>query len=151
MTENELISVAQREIKGLSTNFDVADYQKAVDSAERDTGFSLPATDPFRIKWLLERTKRHLLFMLLLENTESFKFKQINLQQVFTNMLALIKEMDLAFAAAMLENPAEFAGVESFEMFGHKIDAGFAYEEETGRDLTYLRDQLVIITPGDSE
>lgn len=149
MTESELIIVVQREVKGLSENFIDDDYLDAIDSAGRDTGFTLPTTNDFQIKWLKERTKRHLFFALLSESTTSFKFKQINLQQKFEHLFALIKQMDLDFAAAMAENLIEFAQAEAYELFGHKIDAGFAYDG-LGNDRTFDEDQLVIVTPNEA-
>ena len=149
MTESDLIVEVQGEIRSLSSNFVANDYAVAVDSAGRDTGFSLPTSDEFQIKWLKERTKRHLLFSLLVDNAESFQFKQISLQHVFKNFKDLIELMDKEFETALLENLTEFAGVDPWQMFGHKIDAGFAYEKGTGEDITYNSDQLVIVSPGD--
>lgn len=148
MTQDELIIQVTREIKGLSSNFSSDDYTDAVGTACRETGFSLPSTSDFQIKWLIDRTKRALYFSLLSENAESFKFKQLSLNHKFDNFLRLIEMMDKLFAAAIAENPTEFAGVESYQLFGTRIGAGFAYDE-TGNDLTYESDQLVPVQPGD--
>jgi len=151
VTESELTFLVQRAIKALSTNFNSGDYADAVAEAKRETGFSLPTSNTFQILWLIQRTKRALLFVLLTENTESFKVKQISLHQKFENLSKLVEYMDKAFAQIQKEEPHEFAQVSATQLFGHKVDAGFSYEEETGRDTTYFDDQLVTISPIDSD
>ncbi|MFA5397535.1 MAG: hypothetical protein WC346_16110 [Methanogenium sp.] len=152
MTEAEAIVIVTREIKALSSNFDSDDYADAVDQAERDTGFSFPVTDSFQIDWLKKRTKRALFFSLLTENTESFKFKTINLQDKFKNLKDIVKIMDDEFKEALEEFADLFPsvgvlrGLDSHKLFGTKIDAGFAYDGQ-GRDITFDPDQLVQFSP----
>lgn len=150
MTESEAIVIVTREIKALSSNFDSDDYADAIDSAERETGFTFPVTSNFQIQWLLKRTKRALFFSLLTENAESFKFKQINLQDKFKNLSQLVDSMDKEFEQAQLDNIYEFAKVSAVQAFAHKIDAGFAYDE-FGRDMTFDPDQLVSINPSSDD
>jgi hypothetical protein len=147
MNEAAFTEVITREIKGLSANFESYDYTDAVDEAERETGFSLPTTDAFQIKWLKSRTKRALFFSLLSESSEDFQVKKLYLQQKFANLLNLIKLLDEEFQKALEEEPYEFANVEAYKIFGTKIDAGFAYDSVTGADKTYSDDQTVIFTP----
>jgi hypothetical protein len=148
MTESEIIIVIKREIKGLQDSLVDNDYSDAVDNSERDTGFALPVTSDFQVKWLKERIKRHLFFALWTESATSFKFKQINLQQKFEHFGALIDKMDKDFEKAQTENAYEFAQVEATQFFGHKIDVGFSYDTE-GRETTFDSDQLVVISPRD--
>lgn len=148
MTESDLITQVTREIRGLSSNFIADDFTDAVDAAQRDTGFTLPTTVDFQIKWLIERTKRALYFGLCSENAESFKFKQMSLNQKFDNFYKLIAFMDAAFDKAIAENPTEFAGGEPYELFGSKVDAGFSYDD-LGEDTTYDEENIVQVTPGD--
>jgi hypothetical protein len=150
MTESEAIVIVTREIKALSSNFVSDDYADAVDAAERETGFAFPATSSFQIQWLLKRTKRALFFSLLSENAESFKFKQISLQDKFKNLQNLVELMDKEFAQAQLDYIYEFAKVDAVQAFSHKIDAGFAYDD-LGRDITYAENQLVGINPSSSD
>jgi hypothetical protein len=150
MTESELIAEVQTEIKGLSSNYDVSDYAAAVDNAERDTGFTLPVSTAFQIKWVKERVKRHLFFALWVQSSTGFKFKQINLQQKFEQLGKLVEKMDADFEKAQEDYSYEFAQVSASQYFGHKVDAGFAYDE-LGRDITYDDDQLVNVSPSDSE
>ena len=148
MTESELIVIVTREIKSLSENLDADNYADAVDDAERETGFTLPVTDSFQIKWLKERTKRHLFFYLLSDNVESFKVKQISLHQKFDHLQAIIDKMDADFEKALIENALEFAGIEDYKLFGTKIDAGFQYDE-IGQDTTYDSDNTIISVPNE--
>jgi len=149
MTRDEMVTQLQAEVKGLTGSLVTADYGNAIDAAERDTGWDLPQTTEFRIKWLLDRSKRHLFFFLLSESAAKFRFKAIHLQHKFEHYRALIKDMDDRFTAAQEDFAFEFAGVSSYQLAGTKIDAGFAYDG-TGRDLTYDSDNTVIITPNEN-
>ena len=150
MTRAELITQIQSEIKGLSASLDTDDYSNAVDAAERDTGWDLPQTADFKVKWLIERSKRHLFFYLLSESASKFRFKAIYLQHKFEHYRALISDMDKRFAEAQEEYAFEFAGVSAYELAGTKIDAGFSYEPFTGRDTTYDESNQVLIHPNEN-
>jgi len=149
MTKAELTKVIQQELKGLSSEFETDDYTNAIDAAERDTGWSAPYATDFKETWMLQRIKRHLFSYLQTETAADFKYKQINLQQPFEHYTKLIRTMDEAFEKVMEEEPHEFAGVSAYELFGTKVDAGFAREAQTGRDITYDEDQRIIITPNE--
>jgi hypothetical protein len=58
--------------------------------------------------------------------------------------------MDNEFAQAVEANAHEFAGVDAFQLFGQKIDAGFSYDI-TGKETTYSTDNKVILSPDDSD
>lgn len=150
MTESEAVVIITREIKALSSNFDSDNYADAVDASERETGFSFPTTNAFQIQWLMKRTKRALFFSLLSENVTSFKFKQINLQDKFKNLKQIVNDMDEEFEKAQIDYIYEFANVSATQAFGHKIDAGFAYDD-FGRDVTFDDDQLVQINPSSDD
>jgi len=150
MTKAELTTVLQAELKGLSSEFDVPDYTNAINAAERDTGWATPYSGSFKEKWVLQRSKRHLFFYLQTASAVKFKYKQINLQQRFEHYRLIVDDLDKAFEKVLEEEPHEFAGVSAFELFGSKIDAGFASQAQTGRDLTYDEDQRVIITPNEN-
>ncbi len=146
-TKAELITLVTEEVKGLSSSLVDDDYSNAVDDAERDTGFSMPVTSDFQIKWMKDRTKRHLYFYLQSESAAKFQYKQIKLQHRFDHYTKLIERMDKLFEEAQEEYAFEFAGVAVHQTAGHKIDAGFATESQTGRDMTYDENNEVIITP----
>ena len=151
MTKQEMISLVELELKSLASNFEDEDYESAVDDAERDTDFTLPTTTAFQIKWLKERTKRHLFFMLYTESAHKFRVKQIHLHQRFDHYGTLIKQMDKDFEKAQNEEMFQFAGVSAKQAFGHQIGAGFAYDKNTGKDITYESSNRVPIKPSDTE
>lgn len=149
MTESELIVRVTEELKSLSTKFVAADYTNAVSSATAETNFSLPNTNALQTYWLIQRTKRHVIFALYIQNSQKFKIKQLNLDQKFEHLGTLIKLMDAAYEAALESMDFITAGVSIEKMFGHQIEAGFAYDSDTGEDVTYSEDNVVIITPVD--
>jgi len=150
MTKTELTAVVHAGLKGLSSKFVTDDYDNAISDAERDTGWAEPYSGNFKEEWMIKRTKRHLFFYLMTEALKDFKYKQINLQQRFEHYRLIVQDMDKEFEAAVENNPHEFAGVGVHEMFGHKVDAGFASAPQTGRDITYDSDQRVIVTPSEN-
>ena len=147
MTKAELTTLVTQEVKGLSSQLNSNDYANSINEAERDTGFSMPVTSAFQIKWMKLRTKRHLFFSLQSESAHKFQYKQMKLDHRFRHYTKLIEDMDKTFKEAQEEYAFEFAGVSASEAFGHKLDAGFAYDPQTGRDMTYDDDNQVIITP----
>lgn len=150
MTKTELTTLLQEEVKGLSSSLVDADYSNAIDQAERDTGWSMPQTAAFNLKWMIERSKRHLFFFLLSESASKFRFKEIHLQQRFEHYRELIDKMDKDFEKAQDEYAFEFAGVSAYQQMGTKIDAGFAYQPQTGRDYTFDDDNIVLIHPNEN-
>lgn len=150
MTAAELKALLAEEIKGLSSKFSSDDYTNAVDAAERDTGWSMPVSTDFRIKWMILRAKRHLYSYRRDESADKFKYKQLNLNQRFDNFYKLVENMDKAFEKAQDEYAHEFAGVDSLHLFGTKIDAGFQYVPQTRKDHTYDKNNVVIINPDEN-
>ena len=151
MDSTALQETLEQEVKGLSTYLVEDDYTNAIADAERETGFSLPTDDSFQIMWLKERTKRHLFFYLMSESAHKFKVDQINLQHRFQHYDKLVDKMDKAFEEALEANPEKFAGADAWDLFGSKVDAGFSYDDQTGIDLTYLDENLVNVSPSDTD
>lgn len=149
MTKSELTTLITAEIKGLSSYIVTDDYSNACYDASRETGWSLPVTGDFKIKWMKERAKRALFFYLLSETAYKFQFKQIHLEHRFKHLKELIDKMDADFLAAQESNPEEFAAVDSWNLFGTKIDAGFAYDR-IGQDLTYEDENIVVHEPNEN-
>jgi hypothetical protein len=149
MTRGDLTTLLEQEVKGLSSKLVAADYSNAIDQAERDTGWTVPVTTSFQIKWVKERAKRALFSFLQAEAASKFQYEGIHLEHRFKHYSTLIAAMDKEFERVWTEYPDEFAGVDSFRLFGHKIDAGFAYESQTHRDTTYDDENLVIFTPNE--
>jgi hypothetical protein len=147
MEESEALSLAKQEVKTLDNYLDPIDYENALSDAIRETGWTFPVTSDFRAYWMKMRMKRHLFFYLASESARKFKVKQFSLDQRFKHYMILIKDMDEKYNEAMEMHPEEFTNAQVFSLFGTKIDAGFAYDE-LGNDITYDRDQRVILTPG---
>lgn len=156
MDQSGLITEVQEELKGLAAKFGSADFDNAVDDALADTGWSFPLGDDdrFKIRWMKKRVKRHLFEMMSSENADKFKVEQINLHQKFDHYERIITRLDKEFEAAKESYPEEFAtlfypaGADIRAVAGgEKIDAGFAYESQTGKDKTYESDQKVSKTP----
>ena len=147
LTSDQLVAKLKEEVKSLTSYLDDEDYDNAVDDAGRETGWTLPLSDTLKEYWYKNRSKRHLFFYLLSESAHKYKVKQINLQHRFEHYSVLIKEMDTKFALIQEERPELFTSVDAENMFGNKIDAGFAYEPQTGNDITYYSEQKVIISP----
>lgn len=150
MTKPELITIVIQEVKGLSSQFEAADYSNAADSASRDCGWAFPQSTAFKIKWLKERMKRHLLSYLLDESTFKFKYKNISLNDRFKHLMERVKYMDVAFEKVQGEEIYEFADVSAFHMFPSQIDSGFASEPQSGKDTTYDEDQEVMHHPNEN-
>jgi molybdopterin-guanine dinucleotide biosynthesis protein A len=147
MTKDEMTTLLTAEVKSLSSLLVAADYSGALDDAARDTGWAFPVTGDFKIYWQKDRGKRHLFFYLMSEAAQEFKYEQVNSQHKFEHYKTLVALMDANFIAIQESRPEQFANVDVYKMFGHKIDAGFHYESGTGRDTTYDDDNLVIFNP----
>jgi hypothetical protein len=150
MTKQELILKLEKEFKGSQKYLDPEDYENASDDAIKEFETSYPVSGQILEYWVKKRAKRHLFYYLLTESAHKFKFEQINLQHRFDHYSKLVEIEDGQFKEFMEERPDLFAGVDSFKMFGTKIDAGFAYSEY-GRDITYRDDQLVEFDPKASD
>ena len=146
MDKTEFVHTMKQEVRGLDTYLEGVDYENALTDAARETGWAFPVTTDFRIHWLKMRAKRHLFFYLASESAYKFKVKQFSLDQRFKHYNILVKDMDKQYTDIQDMHPEEFTGADPSALFGHKIDAGFAYDE-FGKDITYDGDQQVIISP----
>ena len=147
MTKQEFVILLEKEVKGLSTVLDIEDYENAADDAARETGWSFPVTNDEIIYWMKTRAKRHLFFYLLTESAHKFKVKQYSLNQRFDHYRDIIDYMDKKWETFLS------SGVildDATGAFGTKIDAGFQYEPQTGRDTTYETDNEVIFQPNEN-
>ena len=151
LTKVQMVTLLEKEVKGLTSYLDSDDFNNACDDASRETGFTYPVADGFQTYWMKTRAKRHLFFYLLTESAHKFKYEQINLQHRFEHYRDIIKYMDEQYEKAVEEFAFEFAGVSAVNALGTKIDAGFAYESQTGRDRTYDRDNVTILSPKETD
>jgi hypothetical protein len=132
---DELIVMVQGRLKGLSSQFSDDDYDAAVDDAGEELGWSLPTTDRFKLHWFKLRARRHLISYLLAESANKFSVDQIKLNQKFTNLHDLVKQMDEDYHRAQEESPELFSGADSSRIF-KMVPAGFR-NDWLGRDTTY--------------
>lgn len=151
MTEEELIDKITEEVKNLDTYLERDDYVNSLGDAQAETGWTLPQDDTLKLLWLKKRAKRHIFFYLYTESAHKFKYKQINLQQRFEHYAEILKVMDEEFVAFQEDRPDLFGDVSPFHAFGTKIDAGFAYEGQTGKDITYSKVNEVDFTPKEND
>ena len=149
-TADDLVDLLKIQLSSLSTLITEDGYELVCNQAEAELGWSYPVTNPTKAYWMLQRAIRHALNMLRIASAKSFKYKLINLQQKFDHYQKMIETMDVEFTAAVSSDVALFAGMESYKMFGTKIDAGFAYDTD-GTDLTYDWDRLVNFSPLENE
>ena len=151
MTESELIEKIILEVKNLDTYLEADDYTNAISDAQAETGWALPEDDSLKVLWLKKRSKRHLFFYLFTESAHKFKYKQINLQQRWEHYKETIRTMDEEFVTFQEDRPDLFGNVSPFHAFGTKIDAGFAYEHLTGKDITYSEAAEVDFSPKEND
>jgi hypothetical protein len=148
MDKNSLVTLLEKEVKGLSSALEVEDYRNAIDDAVRETGYGLPVTNTTKLLWLKNRSKRHLFFYLLTESAHKFKVKTYSLNQRFDHYRSTVEYMDKKWEEYLASGDA-FLVEDSIGVFGTKIDAGFQYETQTGRDTTYDTNNEVIHAPRD--
>lgn len=115
---------------------------QAAAQALDELGWVLPVTAQKVSYWIIERTKRHALYILLVQHAERFRYKQIHLQQRFDNYFRLITQADIALAAAIEDDLAGLfpldVDMDAFSKYGFmQHPAGFVYDQ-LGRDLTYV-------------
>ena len=138
MIQAEMLVLLKIELRDTATQFTDPELDSCIDSGERETGFSLPTTEDFRIHWVKERAKRACFYMLLIDNAPKVRYEQIFLQQKYDHYKKLIDDMDKAYAKAIEDNAIEFSGItDIYKMFGSTISPGFSYDTITGEDTTF--------------
>ena len=138
MIQAEMLTLLKLELRDTALLFTDPELDSCVDSGERETGFSLPSIENFRIHWIKERAKRACFYMLMIDNAPKVRYEQIYLQQKYDHYKRIIDDMDKAFAKAVKDHSIEFSGLtDIYKMFGSTIPAGFSYDTITGEDTTY--------------
>ncbi|MFA5397745.1 MAG: hypothetical protein WC346_17180 [Methanogenium sp.] len=143
---DDLVEALQVQLSSLSTLITDDGYALVCDQTIQELGWSYPMTTPTKVLWAIKRGTRHAIYLLLIASANKFKYKQVNLQHRFDHFYKLIEEMDKEFAEAMATDIGAFTGIDSFHMFGTKIDAGFTYRFD-GKDQTYDYDKYVNFAP----
>ena len=112
-------------------------YETAASQAQSELGWTVPLEDTQKCYWLIERARRHTIYILMVESAYKFQYKQIHLEHRFKHYIQLIQQLDTAFYKAMELFPELFDGMEgTFSDFAFFIDPGFVYDT-LGRDITY--------------
>ena len=83
-------------------------YNSAAIASFQELGWSLPFSDDIKAFWALERATRHGLFIMAVEAAKDFQYKQIRLNQVFEQYMAIVKSMDATFEKAKEDMPELF-------------------------------------------
>ena len=143
---DDLTDLVKIQLNTLATLVTDDGYELICDQALSELGWSYPMTVPTKVFWLLKRATRHSMYLLLIASANKFKYKAVNLQHRFEHFSKLIEAMDKEFETALTTDTALFAGVDSYRMFGTKIDAGFAYDS-VGNDVTYNTDRYINFSP----
>ena len=149
-TIDDVVDVVKIQMSSLASLITTEGYELACDQAIQELGWSFPITTPAKLLWVVKRGTRHSINILRIASAKGFKFKQVSLNQRFEHYQKLIEELDTEFETAMTADIALFAGVDSFRMFGTKIDAGFAYDS-MGEDVTYDVERLVNFSPTEND
>ena len=141
-SKDGVIEQVESLIGSVCADFDSTQQEAIVQQALNELMMTLPEAHAKRCFWILERTKRHGLYQVVVTQAERFRYKQIHLQQKFDNYFRLISHADDVFAEAMKNDiagifPIELVDAEAFAANGFWVNpAGFVYDE-LGRDLTY--------------
>lgn len=98
----------------------------AAEQALTELNWTLPETDNGKCFWIIERTKRFVISILLTESAHKFKYKQINLDQRFTHYFKLIELMDKQFVKSVSEDTTIF-DIGTLGFIAEYIDSGFTY------------------------
>lgn len=110
-------------------------FENAVIQALNELHWGVPIDDAQKEFWIIERSKRYVLAVLLVESAHKFQYKKIYLQHRFAQYFKLIEFMDAEFAKAMENDPTLF-DVDTWGNLGDYITNGFNYSE-FGVDHTY--------------
>lgn len=131
----------KQQLGTISDKLTLPQIDASVSTALRELGWTLPVTHNTKEYWLIERAKRHCLFILMIESAHKIRYKELHLQNRFNQYKDLIYEMDQSFEKAMEANPSLFSSVNALdggsgEGFISFIPAGFSYND-VGHDTTY--------------
>jgi len=128
----EKVDLLMGDVSGL-----VIEDQKvaAIDQSLSELKWPLPNSDSFQCHWIIERTRRHILYIVAINHAHKFQYKQIRLNQRFDHYMKLIEKMDQEFANAMDLNPGKFPA-EAGAWLTEYRPCDFVYDQ-IGRDLTY--------------
>jgi hypothetical protein len=153
VTSGELLERVELEIRSFSDVFTSGELLNFAWTASMETGWTFPIADSntFRLYWIKDRIKRHLIHALLFDKAEKFRYKLAFLNQKFEHWLKMLDTMDKAFDKAKNENVTEFINATNvYEKFGTMAGTGFAYDKY-GADITQHPDNKVKLNPNEND
>lgn len=120
-------------------------FTQAAAQTESELQWSYPITVSSKEFWMVERCRRHVMYILMVESAHKFKYKLIHLEHRFRNYIKLIENMDESFYKA-IENDQDgtfdnLGG--SFSNFAYLITSGFIYDS-LGRDCSHLNERVIL-------
>lgn len=95
---------------------------QAVQMALYELNWTLPMSDPKKEYWIIERAKRNMVFVVLVESALKFQYEKIYLNQRYAQLFKLIEKMDADFQKAIDENPFLFdagSGIGGSDLFSY--------------------------------
>lgn len=134
-TEQEVIEFVKDTMGASFEKVGDAGFSRAVTQASQELHWTLPISDPKKEYWFTERTKRYVIYILLIESAHKFQYKKISLQHRFQHYYQLLQLMDAQFAKALEEEPLLF-DVGTYGNLGSYITVGFTYDFVTGEDVS---------------
>lgn len=134
-TEAELIQFVKDTMGASFEKVSDDGFTRAVTQASQELHWTLPLDNPQKEFWMVERTKRFVIYILLIESAHKFQYKKISLQQRFQHYYQLLQLMDAQFAKALEDEPSLF-DVGTYSNLGSYISAGFSYDFITGEDIS---------------
>lgn len=108
---DELIDTLRFKMGTNSDNLTDDGFSVAVDSALLELGWVLPCTHPNKVLWIINRSLRYCIEILLIESAHKFRYDKIFLQNRFSHYQALITKMDDDFRKAIEDNPSLFSSM----------------------------------------
>lgn len=116
------------ELGSLASSVGADAFERCSDKTLEELQWAYPVTDPFKSYWIVQRGKRHLIQIFMIESAHKFKYKQIHLNQRFDHYFVLLKNMDEEFLRAIEENPGAFPSSFGGIAFPFYIANTFTYD-----------------------
>lgn len=135
-TAADVILFVKKGMGDVSNNVDDDGFSVAVTQALQELNWVLPMDDGQKEFWVIERTKRYVIFNLLIVSANKFQFKKMYLQHRFQQYIKLLAVMDKQFEKA-IENSTDLFDMGTYVDVSFYITNGFQYNQ-LGEDTTYL-------------
>ena len=132
----ELISFTKNLMGGSSTKVSETGYIQAAQQTETELKWIYPISDDTKSYWMVERMRRHALYILMVESAHKFQYKQIHIEHRFKHYIQLLEKCDQDFLKAV-EEFSDLFDQGTWDNFAYYLAPGFIYDS-LGRDVTYL-------------